>query len=377
MATGTRQASLRDPEPLQPAEPLVELLSLPPREVELRAAVLIPRLERATLAELTPSAARLIDLLDDEAFGSGHPEAREAIVRAVLRLGYPWALQLPPEDLALLRREEVGKRARWLRRALIAGLALAALAAGGLSWALLGQSQPSPITAPGGPRSYTMPALDQALPASQRADVTTQLLRELPVEGRHDEAARIGLDCLADADLAPSTCLTGLIEVYQDRYAKTRNPVYQEFATGLSSALWTPGKGLERPAALLSVLRWIERSLPTDARRRPSPDERATWLARAKLGADFIEHGDARAAIHEAELCLRDLPDSVPCHLVLLTGHTMLEANTRDDPAAHSKVVEAERRAITRLVLQRKWHECATTTSPSPPLGCLLSQRPE
>lgn len=378
MTTSTRQASRSGGAPREALEPVGELLSLAPAEVERRGSELLPRLERATLAELTPSAARLIDLLDDDGFGTSHPEVREAVVRAVLRLGYPWALQLPPEDLALLHREETGKRATWLRRALVAALAVAALAAGGLSWALLGQEHQTAHKAPSGPRTYTLPTLEQVLPPSQRADTTTQLMRELCVEGKHDEALRLGLDCLADPDLAPSTCLNGLIHVYHDRHAATRNPVYEEFARELSGAQWTL-RDVTRPSpAMLSVLRDVERHLPADTRTSPPTlEERAEGSARGALAVEYIEQGDAPAAIHEAEACLRVVPDSVRCHLVRFTGHTILQANTRDNRGGHGEVAEAERRELTRLMLKQKRLECGTTARPHPPLGCLLKLNAE
>jgi hypothetical protein len=88
----------------------------------------------ATLAAFpnTPEhAALLLRLLDEGAFNDvraddGTP-TREVAVEALLNLGYPWALQIQPEELAWYRNVEVVRRRnKWLL--LLGVVALGAIA---------------------------------------------------------------------------------------------------------------------------------------------------------------------------------------------------------------------------------------------------------
>lgn len=373
MATTTRQqAGPREPaSTVEPSDRLADLLALAPAEVERRAPTLLPRLERATLAELTPSAARLVDLLDDDDFGRVDMSVREAVVRAVLRLGYPWALQLPPEDLALLHHEQSTSRATWLRRALVVVLALAALAAGGVSWALLGAAQTKADTPV--QRQFVVPTLEQVAPAAQRADLAVSLMQTLSDRGRHDDALRVGLDCLADPDLSPSTCLTGLARTLDSRNQRTgdADPTHRRLADSMSTVRWTLRDPAHPPEGTLALLRELDQRAPGGV-VKPSPELRAAAERHEKAGRDLIERGEARAALVEADACLRLVADSISCHLVRFTGHDMLEARVPfDERKAHGEAMEAERRELVRLWLRAKRLACAAAKQPLP-LGCRL-----
>jgi hypothetical protein len=74
------------------------------------------------LSSLTPTeenGKRLLKLLDEGAFkelltDDGSP-SRELAVETLLRLGYPWALQIHPDELAWYReRAYLRKRNKWL-----------------------------------------------------------------------------------------------------------------------------------------------------------------------------------------------------------------------------------------------------------------------
>lgn len=372
MATTTRQPHQRASEtPVEPAERLSELLALAPAEVERRAAAIIPRLGRATLAELTPSAARLIDLLDDEAFARAEPALREAVVQAVLRLGYPWALQLPPDDLALLRHEATGQRATWLRRALVVGLAVAALAAGGLSWALFGATPQAP---PVPQRLYLVPSIDQVLPVSQRAQLAVDLMDKLSQRGKEDAALRVGLDCLADPDLSPSTCLTGLARTLDSRARRQGGFEELRLSNAFSTVQWTLKDPANPPPATLALLSELARQVDDDtpALKPRSPAWEAAELRAGKAHA-AIERGDAPAAIAESERCLQAMPDFLQCHLTRFVAFDMLEAWVPSElRKGHREAMEDERRELARLLLKARRLECATRPPPKP-LGCRLA----
>jgi len=74
------------------------------------------RLHQA-LEKLAPeSGATLVKLLDDHAFDgmrtADGTDTRRLAVETLLRLGYPWALQIQPEELEWLRAEQRAARVR-------------------------------------------------------------------------------------------------------------------------------------------------------------------------------------------------------------------------------------------------------------------------
>jgi hypothetical protein len=89
------------------------------------------------------ASGRLAELVDTE----GRLAAGEA-VRALLRLGYPWALELEPEDLAAFRAEE---RRRAPARPWVVLALVGLLAAGAASYLALGTRQAPPVAAPVAP----------------------------------------------------------------------------------------------------------------------------------------------------------------------------------------------------------------------------------
>ena len=103
----TRQRS--SPEGDEPdASRLLGLISQPPAMVERSAATLIDELDvlKPTSSERAAISSALLALLSDQAFGRFQVNdrvLRHEVVEAVLRLGYPAALQLEPADVAALR----------------------------------------------------------------------------------------------------------------------------------------------------------------------------------------------------------------------------------------------------------------------------------
>lgn len=71
----------------------------------------------AALSTLTPTEQNgelLLRLLDDGAFndlrGDDGSSTRELAIESLLRLGYPWALRIHPDELAWYRRSQVASR---------------------------------------------------------------------------------------------------------------------------------------------------------------------------------------------------------------------------------------------------------------------------
>ncbi len=72
-------------------------------------------------------------------------ECRREAVRALLRIGFPWALEIEPETLVWFRKvESSGRRTRWV----VALTLLAALLSGGAYWAVTHTDEPPVNTQP-------------------------------------------------------------------------------------------------------------------------------------------------------------------------------------------------------------------------------------
>lgn len=109
-----------------------------------RALAALPRGEASARALLELLEGQRLHGLADATGTSSRAEA----VRALLRLGYPWALEVEPADLAFLRQEERrgGRRGGW--RVLL----LVALLGGGAGAYLLARPPPAAVAPrPGAP----------------------------------------------------------------------------------------------------------------------------------------------------------------------------------------------------------------------------------
>jgi hypothetical protein len=116
----------------RPTAALDWLLNLPATDLEPRAAELLVALDTTPVepAQRASIAGALLDLLGDAGFGRvpvGERSLRRAMVEYVLRIGYPWALHLEADDLALVRAEVLAAVRAERRTALLVGV-LAALA---------------------------------------------------------------------------------------------------------------------------------------------------------------------------------------------------------------------------------------------------------
>ncbi|MBL8937427.1 MAG: hypothetical protein JNM69_22895 [Archangium sp.] len=172
----------------------------------------------APVEQLRNVAPRLLELLSAKTFGLqrfGEATPREVAVRAVLRAGYPWALELEPEDVAFVREQETSaRRARRrsvLRRLVPLGLALLGFGfvVNGFVRVVSARRPENAVTVQ--PRSVTLhpprsrpvapdvsaATLDELVPAADLAPLLVATIDGLIASGREAEALGVGLDCLA------------------------------------------------------------------------------------------------------------------------------------------------------------------------------------
>lgn len=109
MSGGLEEQRPPVPSPDEPgASRLLGLICQPPATVEASAASVIDELDvlKPTCQERASIASALLALLSDRGFGRVEVKdrvLRHEVVEALLRLGYPSALQLEPADVAALR----------------------------------------------------------------------------------------------------------------------------------------------------------------------------------------------------------------------------------------------------------------------------------
>ncbi|MDP3504909.1 MAG: hypothetical protein Q8S33_31520 [Myxococcales bacterium] len=201
-------------------------LNLPPAELELHAASFMRALETTVipLEERASVAGALLDLLESERFGSSTLDGRSlrgVAVETVLRIGYPWALQLDPDDLTAAREEVRRLRplASW-RRVGVAVAVIAAVAAslaGVLSVFRMREAPPGPqpiIVSP--PVSKVMPPpLTSPLLAPVPANETAVHVAALRAEGLTGLALAVGEACVVGYE-QPRPCVQEVTRLAQD-----------------------------------------------------------------------------------------------------------------------------------------------------------------
>ena len=138
-AQGSQVPSLANVEPAALTPPL-EQLALTARTMpgeEGREAHRKLHLALASLQPLEANGELLLRLLDEHAFDELRADdgtsTRELAIEALLRLGYPWALKVHPDELAWLRASQLA--ATRLKYMIVLGiLAVGGVAAGFLAW---------------------------------------------------------------------------------------------------------------------------------------------------------------------------------------------------------------------------------------------------
>ncbi len=379
MATKTQ---LRAPAPAEgEVDRLAELLARSPKDLEAHGAELITFLEQGSTSSLTPHAGRLLQLLEHAHFRratSTEMTAREAIVRAVLRLGYPWALQLSAEDLGLARLEEMRQRrhgtSRVRRQVLLAAVFLGL---GVTTSFVLSREKPQlrPDVLAESERVFTVPTLEQVVPAATRTAVMTSAISAHAEAGSEDDMFRAGFDCLADPVIDPKACLTVMARVMDQA---SRNPTAfdarrYELSQRLHLVLWELKDPAHPPESTLQVFRELRRSwLPPDTRLPRTLEDVAAVERLATIARVSLERGALDRSVEQATACLSQFPDSIGCHLVLFAAHSALASSAPPEQVQqHGDAMEHHRKVIARLSSQEARRLCESGRVPTPrPLGC-------
>lgn len=355
------------------------LLACVPKELVGRGPELVSLLEQTSTSGLTPHAGRLLALLDHTTFRratSTEMTPREAIVRAVLRLGYPWALQLTAEDVALARLEESRVRQRSGRtRGWLAMLGAVVLVLAGSVALNREKFSLADDVLRERARVFAVASLDEVAPRTSRGETLSALMMELAKADRFDEGIAVGFDCLADPELMPSTCLTGLARVLEWRDRNSELPARQQFSL-IGEALntrWEVADRAHPPPGLVQKLNEVRgRWLRPEGAASSSPEQVAA-AGRLEIEArQHLEDGRLAQAVAQAEACLSQFPDALGCHFVLYTAHSALASQVPfGEIKPHADAMERHRRAIARLVSHEKRLACERGTVPTPrPLGC-------
>lgn len=211
------QEQPRPDAPLEVGEPtLLALVSRPAEQVEASAADVIRELARAKPLgdEKAALAEALLALLSKKAFGHvvvKDRTLRHEVTEAVLRLGYPWALQLEPGDVAALQPREPSRR--WRLGLIAAALVVAALAAaaslGGVAF-IGGTKPPSGQVAP-----FRRPAQAE-LPKTTIPPPTAEAVASRVAELRRDlltgEARALAEGCVVAFE-EPKPCVEEVIRL--------------------------------------------------------------------------------------------------------------------------------------------------------------------
>ncbi|MDP3235739.1 MAG: hypothetical protein Q8N26_23340 [Myxococcales bacterium] len=197
-------------------------LNLPPAELELHAASFMRALETTVipLEERASVAGALLDLLESERFGSSTLDGRSlrgVAVETVLRIGYPWALQLDPDDLTAAREEvrRLHPLISWRRVGVTVALIAAVVAAlaGGLS---VFKTPPEPIAVrPMTPVKEAPSAITQALLEKLPANETAVHVAALRAGGLTGLALAVGEACVVGYE-QPRPCVQEVTRLAQD-----------------------------------------------------------------------------------------------------------------------------------------------------------------
>lgn len=224
------QPPVDDPHVADPNRPrlphqLNTWLNLPPAELELHAASFMQALETTVIPaeERASVAGALLDLLESDRFGSSTLEGRSlrgVAVETVLRIGYPWALQLDPDDLTASHEEVRRLRplVRWRRIGVTVAVfaAVAVALAGLLSTFRMTQTpepEPIPVTAP--VSKVMPPPLTSPLLAPVPANETAVHVAALRAEGLTGLALAVGEACVVGYE-QPRPCVQEVARLAQD-----------------------------------------------------------------------------------------------------------------------------------------------------------------
>ncbi len=313
-----------------------------PDTLELDAPRMIRRLETASPSQLRFSAVRLVQLLDDPAFGCTVAHGvtlRPTVVAAVQRAGYPWALQLQPEDLqpvAPAREPKPGWGTRF-RQALLVSTILGVVAVA-LGESLGGFAREVPPASSSSRRLVPAQAL---VPPTEREDLLVSMMREQASTDRLTSFA-IAFDCLGDPELRREKCAVELAAMLRAHAREARDDRYAATATKLEARLlaWN----MRGTSEHLRVGDLIFSAVPSRTRFFRRPDQQAELTA-----LRLFEQGDLPGAMNAADRCLHADAYSLQCAAIMLNALDVI-----DFPGRSARETKLKRNIAWRLARESR-----------------------
>lgn len=401
MTVATRSSQRAGEAGLEPQSPLAQASFAvdehPERFVELVRA--------ASVEELKPVAPRLLELLSSKTFGlqqldDGTP--RQVTVQAVLRAGYPWALELEPEDVSFVR-EQVASARSARRRALLRRSVPLALAAVGVAFVVNGfvrvvaaRSSENPVAVqtrsvtlyPPRHRPASQPAqsltgvelpvatVAELVPDADRALLLEASMDQLVARGHDTEALTVGLDCLAVTGVDDRRCATALIKVLGGIALRERaDGRGTSDARQLSDTLFLFSEAPRAHAVRHSTRETIAelRLLAKDGASLTGTSESMARDAKARFA-----RGEFASALNLAERCVASFPADLECLSVAATALPLVNAARQAaDRAAREAAVaesfEGYRRQMARVLAHAARERCEAAppgTDESRPIAC-------
>lgn len=325
------------------AEPLA-LLSESSLAIEEHPERFMALLQHATIEQLRPHAPRLLELLRVRTFGLERLDRvtpREVAVQAVLRVGYPFALQLEPEDVAFVREQAATVR-RSRRRALllrvlpvVGVLTMGVVAAAARSGAGQGLEEVAALQAPvvRQTRVLVPPEPEKLLPVpavkdlvldDERAELLTSLMERLGDLRKDEKALAVGVDCLGDGLSDEAACATELATILKRLSARTRTNTAElrRAADTLAQFADSPRSPALRRQARAS-LAVIDRFAARDA---PSSEDVGN---KVRIAVDAFSEGEFQRALSAAWGCLIVNDQQVECLRVAAAAELLTKGGSQ------------------------------------------------
>ena len=398
------------------------LLSESSLAVEENPERFIVLLRYAPVEQLRLFAPRLLELLRVRTFGFERLEGvtpREVAVHAVLRAGYPWALELEPDDLTFVREQQASsRRARrrsFLRRLVPLGLALVGVGfvVSGFLRVVAARTSENPVSAeirsvtlqapghrvrskmvePATGLELPLPTVAELVPDADRALLLQASMERLVARGHHAEALAVGLDCLALSGVDERPCAMGLVNALRE---VARNPdalpVRDTSETTPPGAITQPGVDRSGTRQLSDALFFFSEAPRAASVRKTTRQTMAALRLLAKDGASLTGTSesmarDARArfargqfasALDLAERCVGSFAADLDCLSVAASALPLANAaRPAADRAAREAAVaesfEGYRRQMARVLAHAARERCEAQpagTDESRPIAC-------
>lgn len=304
---------MRDDEPAHELRVLLEVgAELGPDLQELQRA-----LEQASFVVLAEVGDELVRLLGDGRFGrlglDSRIPVRVSLIEAILRAGYPWALQVTPEDLAYRKEERLRQQARDLAGMNRAWLLALATVVGTL-WLCWPRTErhfeASETPWRGEPGLAPFTELDTA-PMRTLHGLVARGVRRATDERRHVDALRLGLECLHE-----EACVRELA-----RLAARLDD--QVLALHLHRVLRP-----ETPNEVAVISRAELQHTAGSIEGPDSPADRSARMTFADRASTDLSGGERNRALAAALECVERFPTEAQCHRVIIAG---LDGHDRAD----------------------------------------------